>query len=263
MTTPRPLLALAGAVLAAACGSGETSDTPRDGSNDPAPAAATVTVDPARPGTVFGTVRLDGEPPEPKEYTSARQYPGCGAHGTPRDESLVASDGKLANAIVYVRRVPDELVTPAPTEPVVLEQRGCVYRPHVVALRVGQPLHVRNGDSVRHNVHAQPQRATAGASASLNRNQDAGDADQEWVFDDNEIIPFKCDLHPWMSAWVATFDHSFFAVSAADGAFAIEGLPPGRYEIVAWHESWPRSPESRTVELTDAGGAGIELTFRL
>lgn len=261
-----PLLALA---ALSACGgdpgdsggSGAPRADSRSGSTSSAPpptvkveAPAPEDAKPGAPGSVHGVVRFEGAPPkrEPLAITASK---GC-EHGdsAPLSEAVIVSGDKLLNCIVYVSKgVKEDAGGPAPSAPLELEQLGCIYRPHVAAARVGQKVVVHNADPTSHNVHVYAKRTTV-----PNRTQPAGGQDLEIVFDKAEMpVQVGCDIHPWMRAWLGVFDHPFFAVTGDDGAFRIEGLPPGHYTITAWHETLGK----RTAELELPAGASAELDF--
>jgi hypothetical protein len=140
----------------------------------------------------------------------------------------------LAGVVVYVRGAPGIVRTAdvaAETRSAVLDQTGCMYAPAVVALRVGQPLIVRNSDNVLHNVHVKPAR-----NPGFNLGQPRAGIEARRTFRVQEIgIPVKCDVHDWMHASIAVFEHGFYAVTTGDGRFVIPNLPAGEYELEAWH----------------------------
>lgn len=218
-------------------------------------------IDPPRTGSVRGRVVFSGEADEPVVLSNIPQQPGCQhGHDTPPiSEFMIVNDGGLQNAFVRVKKGLEGWNTPpAPDEPVVLEQLGCIYRPHVQGLQVGQTLLIRNSDPTNHNVNCGSQRKP------FNINQGPGTPDHEVDFTNREVIRFKCDIHPWMSSWLGVEEHPFFAVSGADGSFEISGLPEGTYEIEAVHENSKigrRGKVSGTVEVTAGQAAELTLTF--
>jgi len=147
-----------------------------------------------------------------------------------REASPVGAAARgLSDVIVEVKGV-SAASSPATTS-VVLDQKGCLYQPSVMAMRVGQPLLITNSDAVLHNVHAMPKK-----SAPFNLGQPGAGMKATRTFKAAEFpVAVKCDIHEWMQASIAVFDHPFFAVTAGDGSFSIDGLPPGEYEIDAWH----------------------------
>jgi hypothetical protein len=196
--------------------------------------SAAVTV--AARADVTGLVKLDGTAPEAKEIDMSGVKECADQHADPvYEETVVADDkGNLANVIVYVKADdPSSLGGEAPTEPATLDQQGCQYVPHVLSMTVGQDLVVKNSDPFLHNVHSL---ATVNPVFNFGQpNKDPGKkVDAPKAF---EIFRVKCDVHPWMSAYIGAFEHPFHAVSKEDGTFAIKGtLPDGDYTLVAWHE---------------------------
>jgi plastocyanin len=231
----------------AACGGGEsTPPAARVPVEDP--------VDPATAGRVTGMVTLSGTPP-PAQTIKTASDPNC--TGTVQSEEVVVgAGGALHNVFVYVKDGLGNLVFPVPSTPVVLAQKDCMYRPHVVGLQVGQTLDILNEDDTLHNIHAVPER-----NGEFNKAQQFKGFRNPHVFSTTEVmIPFKCDVHRWMSAYVSVLDHPFFAVTADGGTFALEGLPPGTYTIEAVHEKYGRQTQS--VTLPEKGAQEIAFTFK-
>ena len=182
---------------------------------------------------ITGTVKFDGEAPEPAQIDMSAVKECAAQHPDGAiDESLMVADGKLANVVVSVKA--DNLQGEAPKEPAVLDQKGCQYHPHVIAVMVGQPLLVKNSDAFLHNVHA-----LSIDNAPFNFGQPTKDTNGRKIdpMKVAERFKVKCDVHPWMGAQIAVFEHPYFAVSKEDGTFTIPGnLPDGEYTLVAWHE---------------------------
>jgi plastocyanin len=204
---------------------------------------------------VTGKITLVGTPPAPQPVKTASD-PNC-TDPVATEEIVASADGALQNVFVYVKDGLGNLVFPVPETSVVLEQRGCTYRPHVLGIQVGQTLDIVNGDATLHNIHAIPN-----ANGEFNKGQQFKGQRNTHVFSTKEImVPFKCDVHRWMSAYVGVLDHPFFGVTGADGAFALKGLPPGTYTIEAVHEKLGRQTQSVTV--AEKGAADIAFTFKL
>lgn len=203
-------------------------------------------------GTIQGVVKLLGTPPEMPVLKRASD-PACRKGGAERDESVLVNDGLLRNVVVRVTAVPDAAKRPAPTEPVVVDQVGCTYTPRVQAAVLGQPIQVLNSDRTLHNVHAYE-----GKSTLFNRAQPAG-APPIKAEAKNGIIKLKCDVHPWMTAYIVTTPHGFFDLTGEDGAFEISGLPPGDYTLEAWHERY--GTKSIPISVKADGPAKAEFTF--
>ena len=208
-------------------------------------------------GTIKGTVNFDGAPPKLRPLRMDAD-PGCAKkHSGPvAPEVLVLGEGQtLANIFVYVKSgVPDKSY-PTPSDPVVMDQNGCQYKPHVMGVMVGQPFKVVNSDGLLHNVHSLPK-----INASFNRAMPAAVKEAEYTFTKEEFMfKIKCDVHPWMGAWVAVMTHPYFDVSSTDGSYTLTDLPPGTYEIEAWHEKLPA--QTSTVTVGD-GDETVNFTFR-
>ena len=190
----------------------------------------------ASAGSLTGSVKYEGKVPNLKPIDMAAD-PNCAKkHGsTPqKNEALVLGNGNtLGNVLVYVKSgLPAGKTFPAPKTPVVMDQKGCHYTPHVLGVMVGQPFKVLNSDGLLHNVHALPK-----VNKQFNMAMPANRTEATETFTKAEgVFTVKCDVHPWMNAYVGVFAHPFFAVTKPDGAFSIAGLPAGSYEIEAWHE---------------------------
>ena len=235
--TSRALAVLALTVFATACGGG--------GSNTPTQeAAAPVTnpVDPATAGAVTGHVTFSGQAPAPTPISMASD-PRCPMTGATAQPVMVGANGSLQNAFVYVKDGLGNLKFPVPTTPVVLDQSGCQYSPHVFGVQVGQTVEILNSDPTLHNIHAWPM-----TNQEFNVGQALQGLREKHVFSTKEVmVPFKCDVHKWMNAYVGVLDHPFYAVTAADGTFSLKGLPPGTYTVEVWHEKLGTQMQSVTV----------------
>ena len=180
-----------------------------------------------------GTVSFEGTAPKPS-HIDMSQDPLCvKAHPTPAatEEIVVGANGGLANVVVYVSDGLGSGTFPTPEQPAVLEQKGCQYRPHVLALQTHQKLDVVNSDETTHNIHPTPNN-----NREWNMTQPHG-MPLEQTFAREEIaIPVKCNVHPWMKGYIAVFKHPYFAVTDKNGSFDVKGLPPGTYTITAWQE---------------------------
>lgn len=218
----------------------------------PQPAAPAVSVP---SGTIKGRVHLTGTPP-PNPPIRMRDDPMChraGADAPAVQETIVVGgNGGLANVFVRLRGSFPE--TPVPTEPVEIDQRGCLYVPRVVGVRIRQPLRVSNSDSGLHNVHG-----ISPGTDGFNVAQPQRGMTNQFRLRTEGILRLTCDVHPWMFAFVGVVDHPFFAVTGTDGTFEIPDVPVGVHEIEAWHERLGTVTSSVSVE---AGGeAAVELGY--
>ena len=243
-------------LLLAACGGGNQAEAP---AASPAPAASTppAAIDPATAATVAGKVTFEGTPPPPQPVKLTSD-PFC-ANANPgltTDAALVGSGGVVQNVFVYVKDGLSGRTFQAPADPVVLDQKGCHYTPHVIGIQVGQPLQIINSDATLHNVHG-----LAKANKEFNAGQPVQGMQMTHTFSAVEVmVPFKCDVHGWMRAWVGVLDHPYYAVTGADGMFSLKGLPPGTYTIEAWHERFGTA--TQTVTVGEKESKDIAFTFK-
>jgi plastocyanin len=224
------------------------------GDDAPPPAATTATtVDPATAATIEVSVSYAGAPPAPREL-NLRSTPACAAaHSGPvYDQSVVVRDGHLANVVVWISKGLEGRAFAPTTDPVVIDQRGCLYVPHVAAAMVGQPVEFLNSDTEAHNVHGKPQ--ANGWNFLMNRRS----APRRIVVKTSEIaIPVGCDIHPWMQAYLAVIPHPFFGVTGEGGTVRLQGVPAGTYVVSAWHERLGTKEQPVTVEPRATGSVQI------
>jgi plastocyanin len=207
-------------------------------------------------GSITGTVTYAGKVPNLKPLAMDAD-PACAAkHSSPvANEMLTLGAGNtLANVMVRVKSPVAGSFT-APAQPAVIDQDGCQYKPHVVGLMVGQTLKLKNSDGLLHNVHALPK-----VNTPFNMAMPANRTEADTKFGKEEgMFLVKCDVHPWMAAYVGVFSNPFFAVSDKSGKFTISGLPPGTYEVEAWHEKLGTKSASVTVAADKA--ATVDFSF--
>jgi len=256
-------LAVSVAVLAAAlasvsgCGKSRSENS---GASTPGSIRVTLTtpepIDPSRVGAIRGTVTLDGQPPELRPIDMSSE-PGCrklNAGPVIPPEIITGPSGGLANVVVYVKSGLGPYGFITPKESVALDQKNCMYEPRVVALMVNQPLEIINDDATIHNVHAM-----AKENKEWNKGQRAGGPAIETSFSRPELaIPFMCNVHPWMRAFVFVFAHPYFEVTSKTGEFELKGLPPGTYTIETWHERYGTQDQSVTIGPRETG----QVSFR-
>jgi plastocyanin len=193
-------------------------------------------VDPATAGAVRAVVRFEGEIPAPVMMRLDGDPKCVTANGSAQraDESvLVGPERGLQNVFVYVKDGLTAYGFPIPTAPVVLDQDTCRYTPRVIGVRVGQPLEIRNSDPLLHNV-----RSNSVINQPFNKSTPIAGVSFTQTFATTEVmVPMKCDVHAWMSAYIGVLDHPYFATTGADGQVTLPNLPPGTYTIEAWHET--------------------------
>ena len=206
---------------------------------------AATPIDMSTVGSVSGTVKFEGPAPKPKKINMVadqfcvRAHPGGGV----TEEVVADASGNLANVIVYVKEGLGSRTFETPKERAELDQKGCMYSPHVVALMAGQTLAVKNADNTSHNIHPVPKN-----NREWNKSQAPGAPDILDTFAREEIaIPVQCQVHPWMKSYIAVFKHPYFAVTGASGSFDIKNLPPGSYTLEAWHEKYGTASQTVTI----------------
>ena len=260
MSTRKPLAVLTLAapfVLVASGGGGQSTETTATTmSSAPAAGAGAAAGAGGGSGSISGKVTFTGtEPPAEKIKTSAD--PKCQEmhkDGLER-KSIEVKDGGLANTLVYVKNPPPGGGT-AHMEEVVLDQQGCMYHPTMLAVRVGEPIKIRNSDDTLHNIHPRPT-----INAEFNVGQPRKGMETTRTFDKEEImIAVGCDVHPWMRSYIAVLSHPYFAVTKEDGSYEIKGLPAGEYEVVANHPKLKTSTAKVTVK--DSDTAKLDLPFK-
>jgi plastocyanin len=231
-------------IALAGCNRNTTPNRPFESTPQPAQYTA---INDATAGTVVGTIHFTGKAPKPILIDMA-QDPACGLEKTPNyTEQYVVHDGKMANVFVYVKDGLGNRVYMPTKTPVVLDQKGCRYIPHVIGTMVGQPVEFRNSDPTMHNVHIVPPNDTNAAGFDISQPPMSG-AEQHVFRTPGLMIPVRCNNHPWMEAFLNVVKNPFFAVSGTDGKFEIQGLPPGNYTLVAVQEKLGTQTQQITVK---------------
>lgn len=208
----------------------------------------------AEAGSVTGKITYDDVVPTLRPVAMDAD-PACAAkHSSPvlPDILVVGKDKGLGNVFVAVKNPPAGNHA-APKTPVVIDQNGCHYTPHVVGLLAGQELKFKNSDGILHNVHGLPKE-----NREFNIGMPPAVKEKGQVLNKPEaVFPVKCDVHPWMKAYVAVMTHPYFDVTGADGAFKIDGLPAGSYDIEAWHERLGTQTAKLTVGADGSGSTNF------
>ena len=247
-TSLRTACAIVVALAAVSCGRDDVRDAPVA-----APPARLASGDSAAGrGAIRGRVVYDGEPPERAKLLVIKDRDVCRVIEH-RDPSLIVGEGGgIANVVVSV----DGLASASAYDagPYVLDQRDCVYDPHVMLVAAGAPLDILNSDGVLHNVHTfcEMNRASNVAQPpALKR--------MTMTFERPERVQLRCDVHGWMGAWVVVVDHPYHVVSGDDGAFVIEDVPAGDTTLRSWHETL--GEQTTRVSVPSGGEAVVELGY--
>lgn len=216
----------------------------------------------ATAGDVTGKITLNGTPPPEKVITPLKEDATCGklVSGTPMTRFYVVGANKeLADVVVVIKGLEGKS-TGAGAAPAKLDQKGCEYIPAILAVQTGQKITVKNSDPVMHNVHSVP---TVAGNIEENKGQMAGAADLSFSMAKAEnFLKFKCDVHPWMFAWVTVVDHPYYAVTGPDGTFTIKDVPPGKYKIAALHRKAAPTGVEQDIEVK-ADGAKADITLEV
>ncbi len=248
----RDLLVVAAAATAGIATARPRRAAGRESGARPGPAAsAPAASKPAAkelPGSVIGRVLYDGKPPVP-EAIDCSADPQCAQlyrkEPLTREVLLVSKDRRLQNVFVSVKRGPGkDQKWPIPAEPVVLDQKGCRYLPHVFGVMAGQPLDILNSSRIHEVPHGYPERNPE-FSFSLPKKG----MKETIVLTEPEAFKIKCDVHPWESTWCHVMAHPFWAVSDAKGEFVVRGLEPGYYELEFWHEHWSLGRQTKRIRV--------------
>jgi plastocyanin len=220
----------------------------------PAAPAPNAQIDAATAGSVSGTIRFDGKAPTPIAIDMA-QDPACG-QAPNMTEQYVVHDDHLANVFVYVKDGLGNRIYMSTKTPVVLDQKGCRYIPHVIGAMVGQPVEFRNSDRTMHNIHIVPPGSDDNSGFDISQAPMAG-TEQHIFRNTGLMIPIRCNNHPWMEAFLNVVKNPFFAVSNPDGTYQIQGLPPGTYTLVAVHEKLGTQSQQITIQSHTASTANF------
>lgn len=207
-------------------------------------------------GSIEGTIHFEGTPPRRAKLDMGADPVCSAAHSEPvlAEDGAVNDNGTLPDAFVYIRDVPGTFQPPA--QPVVLDQRGCMYQPHVLGVMAGQELRIVSDDPTTHNIHP-----LCKINREWNQSQPPGAPPLDKKFARPEImIPVHCNQHPWMSAYIGVTSNPFFAVSGTDGTFTIKGVPPGEYTLTTWTATFGTQEQKVTVRAGETAHANF--TFK-
>jgi plastocyanin len=189
----------------------------------------------ARAADIYGTITFQGTPPPEINIVPLKNDPNCGPMHKEMPTThfyVVGAKGGFGDVVVSLKGLQGKSAG-AEAKPLVIAQKGCEYMPYVSACQTGQKVVVKNLDPVLHNVHVTPENPT---NLEENRAQLPNGPDLSFAFKaPEEFLRFKCDVHPWMFAYVSVFDHPFFSVSDKAGTYRIHSVPPGHYTVVAAH----------------------------
>jgi plastocyanin len=250
------LAAAALAFVMVSCG-GKTDTEQPAAAGGAAPAGQPV--DMATVGTLTGTIKLDGAAPAAHKINMTADAYCLGQHASAPvmdQEVVTGTGGTLGNVVVYIQEDMGKYGFTTPSDTAKIDQKGCQYTPHIVAMMAGQTLQVTNSDNTTHNIHPIPK-----DNREWNESQAPNTAPLMKVFSRAENgIPVKCNVHPWMKSYIFAFKNPYFSVTGSDGKFTISNLPPGTYTIVAWQEKFGTVTQSVTIGPKES--KAVDLTFK-
>lgn len=212
----------------------------------------------AETGGIAGSVFYRGPKPQLRPIPMAKDPVCASLHSHPLYpwDGAVNGNGTLPNAFVYVEQSTATLPSTAPASPVVITQKGCEYDPHVMGVMVGQPFEVITLDPTTHNIHVM-----AKINREMDVSQQPGAPSVVWRFKSPEVmIPVRCNVHPWMKAYVGVVKNPFYAVTGAAGSFTLQGLPPGEYTVAVWTALFGTEQRRVTVRAGETAEANFTFT---
>ncbi|MGB8495880.1 MAG: carboxypeptidase regulatory-like domain-containing protein [Candidatus Acidiferrum sp.] len=206
-------------------------------------------------GTVTGKVTYVGTPAKAEPIDMSKDPACVKLHAQPllTEKAVTGPGNTLGNVVVYISAGADDAPAQEMSE-AHFDQQGCRYTPHVLAVRVGQPIRFSNNDPLSHNIHT-----LAKVNREWNRIQPAQTPAFSYAYDKEEFIPVKCNVHPWMLGYIAALKSSHFAVTREDGTYTLPELPPGKYTVTAWHELY--GTQSREITITGSETQTVNFLF--
>lgn len=246
--------------LAASCGKKEESQGQvSTADKKSAKSEAAPVIDEATAATVTGRVLFSGTPPTMQlldRSSEAVCHEKADSDPLYSENVLVNENGTLRNVFVYVKEGLGDMKFPPPAEPVILDQVGCSYRPHVFGIQAKQPLTIKNSDGgVLHNIHTISKKGN-GFNFGMPKVMETTKK-----FKRSEVmVRIKCDVHSWMSGYAGVMNHPYYSVTGEDGTFELSPLPPGDYVIETWHEEY--GTQTQTVTVTQQETKEITFTFK-
>ena len=203
-------------------------------------------------GSISGTITFAGDAPEVKPVEVTKDTKVC-AQTQKYDESLVVGENKgIKNAVVSIANISNGKDF---GEAMVLDQKECVYTPHIVLTPAGSDLEILNNDGILHNIHTYSE-----ANPAFNQAQPKFKKKLKKKFDQPEVVRVECDAHGWMKGWIVVMDHPYYAVTDGEGKFSLSDVPAGEYEVKIWHETLGETMQKVTVEAGGAASLAVELS---
>jgi plastocyanin len=210
----------------------------------------------AQAGSISGVIKFGGSAPKPAKKSVNKDVKVCGKNPI-FDESLVVKDGGVSWAVVSIKNAPKSSKW-GKLEKVVIDQKGCVYKPHVAAMKSGERLTVLNSDKILHNIHTHPGKSSNPVANIAQPKFKKKLRLSKRYFKKPGIVKVTCDVHDWMVGYVVSADHPFYAVSGGGGKFKLENVPDGSYTLEIWHEKLGK----KTMKVDVKGEAKVEVALK-
>ena len=203
-------------------------------------------------GSISGTITFAGDAPEAAPIEVTKDAKVC-AQTQKYDESLVVGENKgIRNAVISISNISGGKDFGAVMP---LDQKDCVYTPHIVLTPAGSELEILNNDGILHNIHTYSE-----ANAAFNQAQPKFRKKLKKTFEKPEVVRVECDAHGWMKGWIVVMDHPYYAVTDEAGAFSLTDVPAGEYELKIWHETLGETMQKVTVEAGSDASLAVELS---
>jgi plastocyanin len=220
--------------------------------SETSPAYTAVTV--VAGGTVSGTVTYAGTAPAPAKLQVTKDVPICGKEGHLDESLMVGANKGIKDVVVSIKGIAKGKAMDALGASFVLDQKVCVYRPHVTVVPVKTPLKILNSDDIMHNIHTYGKKNPAKNIAQPKFKKEITE-----TYAYPEFIPVKCDVHGWMSAWIVVVEHPYYAVTDASGKFTIADVPAGTYTLEYWQEKL--GTQTKQVTVAASGTATADFVY--
>lgn len=203
-------------------------------------------------GSISGSITFAGDAPEAKPIEVTKDTKVC-AQTQKYDESLVVGENKgIKNAVISISNISSGKDF---GDAMALDQKECVYTPHIVLTPAGSELEILNNDGILHNIHTYSE-----ANPAFNQAQPKFKKKLKKKFDQPERVKVTCDAHNWMTGWIVVMDHPYYAVTDGEGKFSLGDVPAGEYEVKIWHETLGETMQKVTVEAGGDASLAVELS---
>lgn len=205
-------------------------------------------------GAITGTVKFDGDIPPVKVLNVDKDQEVCGHEQKSSPELIISADTKaIKNVVVSIEGIEKGKKLTMASSNSALDQKDCTFLPHVLVIPTGSTVDILNSDNLMHNTHSY-----AIKNSPFNEGITLGGKLPK-KFEFAEIVPIKCDVHKWMSAFIIVKDNPYFTVTDDNGSFKIDNVPPGAYKLQAWQEKLGKQVQDVTVE----AGKEVKVDFAL